>query len=97
MLAYRGVLLGITGGSTIAPVSDNFVFIGQGYLPRIAGDTLAVVLFVLLAATHGAIGLRVVAGEWTSLRGRSLDALMLAAGAILTLLGARAVYAVVAA
>ena len=54
-------------------------------------------LFVLLAATHGAIGLSVVAGEWTSLRGRSLDALMLAAGIILALLGARAVYAVVTA
>ncbi|WP_322016104.1 sugar ABC transporter permease [Paraburkholderia sp. J12] len=49
MLAYRGILLGITGGSTIAPVSDNFVFIGQGYLPRFVGDTLAVVLFALLA------------------------------------------------
>lgn len=49
MLAYRGVLLGITGGSTIAPVSNNFVFIGQGYLPRLAGDALALVLFALLA------------------------------------------------
>jgi D-xylose transport system permease protein len=49
MLAYRGILLGVTGGSTIAPVSDSFVFVGQGYLPRFAGDTLAVVLFVLLA------------------------------------------------
>ncbi|TDN61746.1 sugar ABC transporter permease [Paraburkholderia sp. BL10I2N1] len=49
MLAYRGILLGLTGGSTIAPVSDGLVFIGQGYLPRIAGDTLAVVLFALLA------------------------------------------------
>ena len=49
MLAYRGILLGVTGGSTIAPVSDSFVFIGQGYLPRVAGDTLAVVLFALLA------------------------------------------------
>jgi D-xylose transport system permease protein len=49
MLAYRGILLGITGGSTIAPVSDSFVFIGQGYLPRLAGDALAVVLFALLA------------------------------------------------
>ena len=49
MLAYRGILLGVTGGSTIAPVSDNFVFVGQGYLPRLAGDTLAVVLFLLLA------------------------------------------------
>jgi fumarate reductase subunit C len=53
--------------------------------------------FVLLAATHGAIGLRVVAGEWTSLRGRALVTLMLGAGVILALLGARAVYAVVAA
>jgi D-xylose transport system permease protein len=49
MLAYRGVLLGLTGGSTIAPVSDSFVLIGQGYLPRLIGDGLAVVLFVLLA------------------------------------------------
>jgi len=49
MLAYRGILLGVTGGSTIAPVSDGFVFVGQGYLPTLAGDTLAVVLFVLLA------------------------------------------------
>ncbi|MDB5783866.1 sugar ABC transporter permease [Caballeronia mineralivorans] len=48
MLAYRGVLLGVTGGSTIAPVSDHLVFIGQGYLPRMAGNALAVVLFVLL-------------------------------------------------
>jgi D-xylose transport system permease protein len=50
MLAYRGVLLGITGGSTIAPVSDNLVFIGQGYLPRMAGNVLALLLFVLLVA-----------------------------------------------
>ncbi|WP_322106512.1 sugar ABC transporter permease [Paraburkholderia sp. J41] len=48
MLAFRGVLLGITGGSTIAPVSDRFVFLGQGYLPRVAGDILALVLFVIL-------------------------------------------------
>ena len=46
--------------------------------------------FVLLAATHGAIGLRVVAGEWTSLRGRALDALMLGVGLTLALLRARA-------
>ncbi|WP_175687740.1 sugar ABC transporter permease [Burkholderia anthina] len=49
MLAFRGVLLGVTGGSTIAPVSDGFVFIGQGYLPRAAGDSLALVLFALVA------------------------------------------------
>lgn len=50
MLAYRGILLGATGGSTIAPVSQEFVFIGQGYLPRLLGHALAVSLFVLLAA-----------------------------------------------
>ena len=49
MLAYRGVLLGITGGATIAPVSDRFVFIGQGYLPRLAGDALGLLLFAVLA------------------------------------------------
>ena len=49
MLAYRGVLLGITGGATIAPVSDNMVVIGQGYLPRVAGDALMAALFVLLS------------------------------------------------
>ena len=49
MLAYRGILLGITGGSTIAPVSDRFVFIGQGYLPRLAGNALALLLFAVLA------------------------------------------------
>jgi fumarate reductase subunit C len=52
--------------------------------------------FVLLVATHGAIGLRGVIGEWTSLRGRSLDAIMFGVALILALLGARAVYAVVA-
>jgi D-xylose transport system permease protein len=50
MLAYRGILLGATGGSTIAPVSQEFVFIGQGYLPQLLGHVLAVLIFVLLAA-----------------------------------------------
>jgi D-xylose transport system permease protein len=50
MLAYRGILLGATGGSTIAPVSEEFVFIGQGYLPQLLGHVLAVLIFVLLAA-----------------------------------------------
>lgn len=50
MLAYRGILLGVTDGSTIAPVSDEFVFIGQGYVPPMASDVLAALIFVLLAA-----------------------------------------------
>ncbi|KVR21067.1 sugar ABC transporter permease [Burkholderia ubonensis] len=48
MLTFRGILLGVTGGSTIAPVSDGFVFLGQGYLPRMAGDGLALLLFALV-------------------------------------------------
>lgn len=48
MLAYRGILLGLTHGSTIAPVSDSFVLIGQGYLPRHVGDLMAVLIFCLL-------------------------------------------------
>ena len=47
MLAFRGILLGITGGLTIAPVSDNMVYLGQGYLPPQIGVALGVALFVL--------------------------------------------------
>ena len=37
MLAFRGILLGITGGTTIAPVSPSLVYVGQGYLPHSVG------------------------------------------------------------
>lgn len=52
--------------------------------------------FVLLAAVHAAIGVRSVAADWTLLRGRHLTALMWGFGLLLLLLGARAVFAVVA-
>jgi fumarate reductase subunit C len=52
-------------------------------------------LFVVAAATHGAIGVRAVASEWTRLRGRGLDAPMWGFGLILAALGLRAVAAVV--
>lgn len=48
MLAYRGVLLGATGGSTIAPSSDAFVVIGQGYVSPVTGNVLAVLILALL-------------------------------------------------
>ncbi|MGL5541747.1 MAG: sugar ABC transporter permease [Fusobacteriaceae bacterium] len=32
MLAFRGILVGITGGRTIAPVTANFKLIGQSYI-----------------------------------------------------------------
>jgi len=52
-------------------------------------------LFVMAAATHGAIGVRAVASEWTTLRGRPLDILMWGVGLLLAALGLRAVVAVV--
>ncbi|WP_213941345.1 sugar ABC transporter permease [Pseudomonas sp. dw_612] len=47
MLAFRGILLGITGGTTIAPVSPGLVYIGQGYLPHTIGTGLGILLFAL--------------------------------------------------
>ncbi len=35
MIAFRGALLGITGGRTIGPMLDSFKLLGQGYLPNI--------------------------------------------------------------
>src|ERR1700712_4313704 len=35
MLVFRGILLGITGGVTIAPTSPSLVAIGQSYLPNV--------------------------------------------------------------
>jgi succinate dehydrogenase subunit C len=52
-------------------------------------------LFVLAAATHGAIGVRTIATEWAGLRGRGLDVLMWVFGLALAALGLRAVAAVV--
>ncbi|SKA29624.1 sugar ABC transporter permease [Consotaella salsifontis] len=49
LMAYRGVLLGVTDGATIAPVSPGFVIIGQAYLPLLVGDILAGLAFLLIA------------------------------------------------
>lgn len=50
--------------------------------------------FVVAAAVHGAIGLRVVAHEWGGLKGTVLDGFMWIVGLGLFALGARAVWAV---
>ncbi|KTT55664.1 D-xylose ABC transporter permease [Pseudomonas oryzihabitans] len=47
MLAFRGVLLGLTGGVTVAPVSPELVYLGQGYLPPAMGSALGVLLFAV--------------------------------------------------
>jgi fumarate reductase subunit C len=52
-------------------------------------------LFVVAASIHGAIGVRGVAREWLGLRETALDRLMWIFGAVLLVLGLRAVIAVV--
>ncbi|MDB5746853.1 MAG: sugar transporter permease [Massilia sp.] len=47
MLAYRGIVLGITDGSTIAPISPEFEQLGQAYLPPAFGVALGIGLFLL--------------------------------------------------
>ncbi len=48
-LAFRGILLGITKGTTVPLESPGLVLIGQGYLPTMFGNVLGVLLFILLA------------------------------------------------
>ncbi|MDQ7989721.1 MAG: sugar ABC transporter permease [Candidatus Dactylopiibacterium sp.] len=50
MLVFRGVLLAVTDGSTIAIESQSFVGLGQAYLPPFAGYVLAVLLFAIVVA-----------------------------------------------
>jgi len=47
MLAYRGVVIGLLDGATVAPVSPGMEQLGQAYLPPLAGVVLGVALFVL--------------------------------------------------
>ena len=52
-------------------------------------------LFVVLAAVHGAIGVNAVCREWTALSAPARERVMWASGALLFLLGMRAVVGVV--
>ena len=54
-------------------------------------------VFVFAAAIHGAIGLRTIAAEWLGFRGDAAEVVMTVAGVALTMLGLRAVFAVVGA
>lgn len=36
MIAFRGAILGITGGQTVGPTNDSFKFLGQGYVPSLS-------------------------------------------------------------
>ena len=53
-------------------------------------------IFVFAAAVHGAIGLRAIAAEWLGFRGAAAEWTMTVVGGALTIIGLRAVAAVVA-
>lgn len=48
-LAFRGILLGITGGTTVPVESSGLIEFGQGYLPLAVGDAIAMGAFAYLA------------------------------------------------
>ena len=43
MLAFRGMLIGITNGTTVSPISADMTSIGQGYLSDVVGMILGMV------------------------------------------------------
>ncbi|AFK85308.1 MULTISPECIES: sugar ABC transporter permease [Thermoanaerobacterium] len=51
MLVYRGILIGITNGYTIAPLSNDFQFIGQAYLTPVSGYLLGMIVLLVAAYT----------------------------------------------
>ncbi|MEG6567055.1 sugar ABC transporter permease [Thermoanaerobacterium saccharolyticum] len=51
MLVYRGILIGITNGYTIAPLSSDFQFIGQAYLTPVSGYLLGMIVLLVAAYT----------------------------------------------
>lgn len=46
MMIFRGILLGISGGQTVAPMNESFRVIGQAYIPYVIGYLLTAVLIV---------------------------------------------------
>jgi D-xylose transport system permease protein len=48
MQIFRGGVIGVTGGRTIRPITDQFRLIAQGYLPKTLGLILAGVVIVLI-------------------------------------------------
>ncbi|PAF38559.1 sugar ABC transporter permease [Terribacillus saccharophilus] len=48
MLVFRGILIGISKGQTVAPMNETFKQIGNSYLPYVLGYILAVISIALL-------------------------------------------------
>ncbi|WP_063571580.1 MULTISPECIES: sugar ABC transporter permease [Luteibacter] len=50
MLAFRGIVLFITGSSTIAPAPDNLIAIGQGFVPPGVSVWIGGLIFLAMVA-----------------------------------------------
>jgi D-xylose transport system permease protein len=48
MLIFRGILIGISNGETIAPLNKSFEAIGNSYLPYVIGYALAIIGIIML-------------------------------------------------
>ncbi|BDG32394.1 sugar ABC transporter permease [Parageobacillus thermoglucosidasius] len=48
MLIFRGILIGISNGETIAPLNKSFEAIGNSYLPYAVGYVLAIISIIML-------------------------------------------------
>ncbi len=48
MLLFRGAVLGVTKGITVSPLLISFKVIGEGYLPKIVGNLIALVFILFL-------------------------------------------------
>lgn len=48
MLVFRGVLIGLSGGQTVASLDPSFKVIGNSYLPFLPGYIIAVISVILL-------------------------------------------------
>ena len=49
-LAFRGILIGLTNGTTVSPISSSMSVIGQGYLSDVTGfilGSIAVISFII--------------------------------------------------
>ena len=82
LVIFYATQIGITAEQILSRTAGSF------------GWALFYGAFVVLAAVHGAIGVRTVLREWSRMRGIALEATMFAFGALLIALGARAVVAV---
>ncbi|MBO8164319.1 MAG: sugar ABC transporter permease [Brevibacillus sp.] len=51
MMVFRGILMGITKGTTVAPMEESFKLIGNAYLPFAVGYGLAALAIVWMIVT----------------------------------------------